>query len=55
MFASYFHPLEIICNAVVSGSLPPTATEKKTVEEMKKYWSSIMQRVRGKLGTGTGQ
>ncbi|RDX53214.1 hypothetical protein OH76DRAFT_1343988 [Lentinus brumalis] len=45
MFASYFHPLEIICNAVVSGSLPPTATEKKIVEEMKKYWSSIMQRV----------
>ena len=45
MFAPYFLPLEIICNAVVCGATPPTMTENKTVEELKKHWSSIMQRV----------
>ncbi|KAI0370196.1 hypothetical protein BV20DRAFT_1043932 [Pilatotrama ljubarskyi] len=43
--APYSTPLEIICNAAASCAVPPTATEQKMIEELKKNWSTIMQRI----------
>ncbi|KAH9853681.1 hypothetical protein C2E23DRAFT_820215 [Lenzites betulinus] len=43
--APYSTALEVLCNALVSCVIPPTSTELKTVEEIKKHWSTIMQRL----------
>ena len=45
MLSPYFLPLEVICNAFVSCAIPPTATEKKMLEDIKKHWSTIVQRI----------
>ncbi|KAI0650099.1 hypothetical protein C8Q79DRAFT_942261 [Trametes meyenii] len=41
----YIVALEVLCNAVCSCAIPPTSTERKTIDELKKHWSTIMQRV----------
>ncbi|KAI0356557.1 hypothetical protein OH77DRAFT_1535531 [Trametes cingulata] len=43
--APYSTALEIICNAATTCAIPPTATELKMIEELKKNWSTIMQRI----------
>ncbi|KAI0771939.1 hypothetical protein BD413DRAFT_547127 [Trametes elegans] len=43
--APYTAALEVICNAAMSCAVPPTATEQKMIEELKKHWSTLMQRI----------
>ncbi|CDO73994.1 hypothetical protein BN946_scf185043.g43 [Trametes cinnabarina] len=43
--APYTPALEILCNAVMSCAVPPTATEQKMIEELKRQWSTMMQRI----------
>ncbi|KAI1788977.1 hypothetical protein LXA43DRAFT_598593 [Ganoderma leucocontextum] len=45
MYSPYFIPFEIMSNAMATCAIPPTATEKKFAEDIKKHWSSVMQRV----------
>lgn len=37
--------LELICNAEMLCAVPPTAMKEKMIEELKKHWSTLMQRV----------
>ncbi|KAM5535714.1 hypothetical protein V8D89_010701 [Ganoderma adspersum] len=45
MYSPYFIPFEIMSNAMATCAIPPTATEKKFAEDIKKHWTSVMQRV----------
>ncbi|KAI0332506.1 hypothetical protein GY45DRAFT_1360266 [Cubamyces sp. BRFM 1775] len=41
----YTPALEVLCNAAVSCAVPPTSTEQKMIEELKKNWPTMMQRI----------
>ena len=41
----FFPAISLICNAAVSCAIPPTSTEIKMIEELKKQWSTLMQKV----------
>ncbi|KAI0663118.1 hypothetical protein C8Q70DRAFT_1050807 [Cubamyces menziesii] len=41
----YTPALEILCNAACSCAVPPTSTEQKMIEELKKNWPTMMQRI----------
>ncbi|PIL36836.1 hypothetical protein GSI_00526 [Ganoderma sinense ZZ0214-1] len=45
MYSPYFIPFEIMSNAMATCAIPPTATEKRFAEDIKKHWSTVMQRV----------
>ncbi|KAI0722981.1 hypothetical protein C8Q76DRAFT_721168 [Earliella scabrosa] len=40
----FFPAISLICNAAVSCAIPPTSTEIKMIEELKKQWSTLMQK-----------
>ena len=49
MFSGWFEPFQIICNAVLQCGDRVTSTEQRMLDDIRKNWTSVMERVSGQV------